>query len=437
MSTALGLAATSATLQQILTNGFVALKLDDVLGASPTVTCIAPTRAELNTDTPALNIALYNQTRNTGRSNLDLPSRDARGERTANPALALDLHYLLVAYGVADFQAEIMLGAAMQVLHDTPALGRDAIRAALKPLPTKPNLPAQLELAGLADQMEQLRITPMNLTTDEMSRIWSAINLPARPSAAYMLSVLLTQTLRSQRTPLPVSSRNVYVVTLRAPRVDRIESADGAAAPILPVSTVRVSGANLKAVPLSLVLNGLEFSAGISTVANDELRFGFAMPSIPDGLRAGVCTLQIIHPHLMGTPPVVHGGAESNLGAFVLNPQATFAVDAGGANEVIDAVTYRTGSITATCTPRVGVRQRARLLLNEKNPPLDRPAHAYSFDAPDGNGISAPAESASTVRIAYRHVLPGRYLARLKVDAGVSTLTMAADGRFDGPEVTP
>ena len=437
MSTAFGLAATSATLQQLLTNGFVALKLDDVLGASPTVTCIAPARAEVNTDTPTLNIALYNQTRNTGWSNLDLPSRDGRGERIANPALALDLHYMLVAYGVADFQAEIMLGAAMQILHYTPALGREAIRAALKPLPPKPNVPAQLELAGLANQMEQLRITPMNLTTDEMSRIWSAINLPARPSAAYMLSVLLTQTPRSQRTPLPVTSRNVYVVTLRAPRVDRIESVDGAAAPILPVSTVKVSGAYLKAVPLSLTINGLEFSAGISAVANDELRFGFGLPAIPDSLRAGVCTLQIVHPQLIGTPPVVHGGVESNLGAFVLNPQATFAVNAGGANEVIDAVTYRTGSITATCTPKIGVRQRVRLLLNEKNPPADRPARAYSFDAPDGNGMNAPAEESSTVRIAYRYVLPGQYLARLKVDAGVSQLTGAADGRFDGPEVAP
>jgi hypothetical protein len=78
-----------------------------------------------------------------------------------------------------------------------------------------------------------------------------------------------------------------------------------------------------------------------------------------------------------------------------------------------------------------------RLLLNEKNPPPDRPARAYSFDAADGNGILAPAESASSVQIAYRHVLPGKYLVRLKVDAGVSPLTMAADGRFDGPEVTP
>jgi hypothetical protein len=434
MSTALGLAATSATLQQILTNGFVALKLDEVLSTSPVVTCLAPERANAASDTPTLNIALYNQTRNTGWSNLDLPARDAHGERTANPALALDLHYLLVAYGVSDFQAEILLGSAMQILHDTPALGREAIRAALKPAPSKPNLPKQLELAGLADQVEQLRITPMNLTIDEVSRIWAAIQLPVRPSAAYTLSVLLTQTARSARTPLPVTGSNVYVITLSAPRVDRIESADGAHVPILPASTVKVSGANLKAQPLTLLINGIDQSAWLGAVSNDELRFTFADLT---ELRAGLCTLQIVHPQLMGTPPVPHAGSESNPGAFVLNPQASFAVEAGGTDETIDGITYRNGSITATVTPRIGPRQRVRLLLNEKDPPPARPARAYSFDAPEGNGVVAPASSAGSVRIACRHVLPGAYLARLKVDAGMSPLTVAPDGRFDGPEVSP
>jgi hypothetical protein len=437
MSSALGLAATAATLQQILTNGFVALKLADVLGANPSVTCIAPDRVDAHAEAPQLNLALYNQTRNTGWSNLDLPGRDGRGERIANPALALDLHYLVTAYGVADFQAEIMLGAAMQILHDTPALGRDAIRAALKPLLPKSNVPKQLELAGLADQLEQIRITPMSLGTDEVSRIWAAIQLPARPSAAYLLSVLLTQSPRSQHTALPVSGRNVYVVTMRTPRVDRVEAVDGAATPILPSSTVKVSGANLKAGQLVLLINGIDFSAGVMALANDELRFGFMLPPLPTTLRAGVCTLQIVHPQLMGTPPVAHIGAESNLAAFVLNPQVTFAVDAGGANETIDGVTYRVGSITASCAPQIGARQRVRLLLNEKNPPTDRLARSYSFDAPDGNGVNAPADSAGSVRVSYRHVLPGQYLARLQVDAGVSQLTVAADGRFDGPEVAP
>ncbi|MFM0225679.1 DUF4255 domain-containing protein [Paraburkholderia dipogonis] len=434
MSTALGLAATSATLQQILTNGFVALKLDDVLGTTPAVTCLASERANVASETPTLNIALYNQTRNTGWSNLDLPARDVRGERTANPALALDLHYLLVAYGVSDFQAEILLGAAMQILHDTPAFGREAIRAALTPAAGKPNLPKQLILAGLADQLEQLRVTPVNLNADEVSRIWAAIQLPVRPAAAYMLSVLLMQTQRSTRAPLPATERNVYVIGLRAPRVDRIESTDGAHVPIFPTSTVKVIGADLKARSMTLLIDGIDQSTGLGDLSNDELRFTFTDVS---DLRAGLCTLQILHPQMMGTPPAPHVGGESNPGVFVLNPQATFKVDPGAIDETIDGVTYRNGSITATVTPPVGRQQRVRLLLNEKNPPTVRQARAYSFDAPEGHGIAAPAQSASSVSFAFRRVLPGAYLARLKVDAGMSPLIVAPDGRFDGPEVSP
>ena len=53
--------------------------------------------------------------------------------RLTNPPLALDLHYLLTAYGGGDLHAEILLGYAMQLLHETPVLTRDAIRTALQP----------------------------------------------------------------------------------------------------------------------------------------------------------------------------------------------------------------------------------------------------------------------------------------------------------------
>lgn len=444
MSNALGVAATAAVLQQMLQGGFAALKLDDVLGTNAVpVTCIPPERIASDSGSSQLNIFLYNQTRNPGWANLDLPSRDRRGERIANPALALDLHFLLSAYGVADFHAEIMLGAAMQILHDTPALGRSAIRDVLKPAANKPNLPQALELAGLADQLEQLRITPLNHTTDEISRIWAALQTPARPSAAYLVSVVLMQSPQSVRCPLPVLARNLYVVPLRAPRLDRVESSAGAAAPIVPSGTVRINGVNLAAPSLSLLLNGQEFAGGVQSLGADELAFGFLLPdppnppAIPDTLRAGVCTVQLIHPQWMGQPPQVHGGQESNLAAFVLNPEASFTVQPGATSTVVDGVTYRSGTIKIGCVPRIGSRQRVRLLLNEKSPPPNRPARAYSFAAREGNGIVAPAESTAEVTVDYRNVAQGSYLARVQVDAGTSPLVLGPDGRFSGPEVLP
>ena len=442
MSSPLGLAAALVTLQQLLESGLAELKVSDVLGGAPSVTCIGPDRID-----PAggdqLNLYLYNQTRNPGWANLGLPSRDSVGERIGNPPLALDLHILITAYGAADFHAEILLGAAMQILHDTPGMGRDAIRAALKPAPNKPNVPKALERAGLADQLEQLRITPLNLSTDELSRIWSAIQVPARPSAAYLISVLLQSTARSQRTPLPVLARNLYVVPLRMPRVDRVESVAGASMPILPDGSVRVSGANFKAQTVQLWVNGLDLSAGLSTVDNETLEFGFLLPdlphppALPSSLRAGVCTLQVAHGQWLGTPPVAHGAVQSNLGVFILNPQAGFVVLPGATSTVVDGVTYRFGSIEVTCAPPVGPGQRVRVLLNEKNPPSDRPARAYSFSATDGNGILPPAEQSSTVTVEYQGVAQGAYLARVQVDAGTSALVMGGDGQFSTPQVLP
>ena len=90
-----------------------------------------------------------------------------------------------------------------------------------------------------------------------------------------------------------------------------------------------------------------------------------------------------------------------------------------------------------TCTPPVGARQRVRLLLNEKDPPDDRPARAYSFNAIDGNGILPPAEQSTAVTVEYQGVVQGAYLARVQVDAGTSALVMGADGQFSAPQVLP
>lgn len=443
MSTALGIAATAAVLQQLLQHGFAVLKLGDVLGSTPGVSVLPPELIKSDAETSQLNLFLYNQNRNPGWSNLGLPSRDNRGERVNSPALALDLSFLLSAYGVADFHAEILLGAAMQILHENPVLGREAIRQALKPGPNKPTLPKELQLSGLADQLEQLRITALNQTIDDVSRLWSALQVPCRQSAAYLVSVVLIEAARSQRTPLPVVARNLYTLPFHPPRIDRVESVEGAAVPILPGGTVRLQGANLKARQLQLLVSGIEFTAGLVRAEETVMEFGFLLPdpphpdALPAGLRAGVCIVQVVHPQLMGTPPVAHGAVESNLAAFVLNPEAAFVVQPGATSSLVDGVTFKSGAIQVDCTPPVGQRQRVRLLLNEKNPPANRPARAYSFSAADGNGIAAPADATSRLTIEYRQVAAGAYLARLQVDAGTSPLTLGADGRFSGPEVSP
>ena len=440
MTTALGIAATLAVLKQMVESGFDALKVGDVIGTTtPTVSCLAPDLISAEADAQ-LNLFVFHQSRNTGWSNQDLPSRDPGGNRVANPALALDLHLLVTAYGKANFHAEVLLGAAMQVFHETPGLGRDAIRDALKPAIGK-DVPKEFAVAGLADQVEQLRITPMNLSVDELMRIWAATQLPLRPSVVYQVGVLLVQASRSARVALPVAGRNVVVQPLRQPRIDSVETSTGPGTPVFPDSTLRLRGANLAGPGTRVLVNGLDVTAGVTSTAADSITFGLLLPdlpgppALPDDLRAGVCAVQVVQPTRMGTPPVDHGAVESNLGVFVLNPSASFSVDAGAtASGPIAGVTYMTGTITVQCAPGVGATQRVRLLLNEKGAPATRPPRAYSFDAAAGNGVVAPATAATSLTIAYSAVAQGHYLARLQVDAGTSGLAFV-DGLMAQPEV--
>src|SRR5439155_24551314 len=117
--------------------------------------------------------------------------------RLWTPPLALNLHYLLSAYSGGDLHAEILLGYAVQLLHETPVLARQAIRTALNPSPPVGNVlpPALRALADsrLEDQIEQIKITPEYLNTEEMSKLWTATQSHFRPTAAYMASVVLIE----------------------------------------------------------------------------------------------------------------------------------------------------------------------------------------------------------------------------------------------------
>ena len=104
-----------------------------------------------------------------------MPTRAPNGDRITNPPLALDLSYLLTAYGSADFHAEALLGYAMSVFHEMPVLTRDAIRAAI-PVPPPGTLPNALTNANLADQIEQIKIIPQVMSVEELSKIWSALS---------------------------------------------------------------------------------------------------------------------------------------------------------------------------------------------------------------------------------------------------------------------
>lgn len=214
MSSPLAIGAVSAVLRNLLDNGLI--EAGAAIGTTVNVSAVAPDTIDLESpeEPPRLNLFLYQVAENAALRNRALPSRSGTsGDRLTNAPLALDLYYVLTAYGRIDFHAEILLGYAMHLLHERPVLDRAAVRRALNPSPLDVGMlpPAfqALAAADLADQFELIKVTPVAMNGDEMSKLWAAIQSHYRPSAAYMVTVVLIEGTRPGVTPLPVLSRGI------------------------------------------------------------------------------------------------------------------------------------------------------------------------------------------------------------------------------------
>lgn len=430
MSTAHAIAAVTKVLVNLVDEGLKAANLSGIVGSDVTVSALPPERIDLSgaSDPNQLNLFLYLALPNVGGSGFDLPTRDSAGARLRNTPLALDLYYLATAYGAGDFFAEMILGHAMQVLHENPILARDAIRAKLKPgaIPTNPEL--ALADSGLADQAEQVKVSPEKLTTEEISRLWSAFGAEYRPSVAYRVTVVLIEARASTKTALPVLQRGVYIRTLSSPLIERIAAKSALdqpaleAQPILPGYILVLAGKRLRGEITRIVLDGEKIDAPDAFVSDDHL--GFTLSST---LRAGAHGVQIVHDIPMGQPPTPHTGTESNVVAFLLRP------------EIKGAVTATATRITVKLNPPVTPEQHVRILLNELSPSPGDPTRAFSFSAPANNGIDVAGggTEADTIKFDYAGVPAGSYLVRVQIDGAESVLqTDPVTGAFFKPKVT-
>jgi hypothetical protein len=215
MSTALAIAGVTQILRDLINDAMIDADVSGTLGGNVNVRARAPdlVEEEIQEGESVLNMFMHRISLNTGLANQVLPTRDANGDRVANTPLAIDLHYLVSAYGAADLHAEILLGHVLQILHEHPVIGREEIRTALDSLPLiGGDLPPALQSlanTGLADQLEQIRISPTYLSLDEQSKLWTACAASLRSSAAYVVTVLLIEATRPSRNPLPVLTLGV------------------------------------------------------------------------------------------------------------------------------------------------------------------------------------------------------------------------------------
>ena len=186
MSNALAIAAVTATLQSLIT---VALN-------GPSVTLKTPDKAASETGTESLNLFLYHVVPSNAWRNQAMQGSARPGE-TANPSLGLNLYYVLSTNGGGEDElaSQRLLGLAMSALHDHPLLTPSEIISAA---------PQPEDTGGLERQVERVRITLQPLSIEDMYKLWSAFQTSYRVSAAYEVSVVLVESTRPTKAPLPV-----------------------------------------------------------------------------------------------------------------------------------------------------------------------------------------------------------------------------------------
>jgi hypothetical protein len=370
VSSALALAGVTAVLRDVLNDRLIHHNVSGALGSTVTVSALAPDRLAPSTgEGTQLNLFLHRVTPNQGWRNEGLPSRDGSGRlRLSNPPLALDLHYLVSAYGSEDLQAEILLGYAMQFFHETPVLDRRVIVGALNPPPeigaTLPPALRALSSCGLADQLEQIKITPEYLSTEEMSKLWTAAQAHYRPTAAYLASVVLIESTLPAQAPLPVLSRGPLDAARRDrgvvvepnllvpfPTIESVSLRD--LQPVAAVgSVVDVAGHHLGGTDRSVLLSSARFLIDqqvSATPDTSDTRVVFSVPTLPVGIYQ--LAVRVVRPS--ETEP-----RTSNQLPLVVGPVVTSALPASVARDQTGRAT-----ITLGCRPEVRPGQRASLLL--------------------------------------------------------------------------
>jgi hypothetical protein len=344
VSNPLAVAAVTAVLKKVLSEAVKAENLVAACAQPPTASALPPDRIDVDALAESrLNLFLYHTTLNSGWRNVDLPSADAAGRRLANPPAPVDLHYLVTAYGVNEFETECLLGFAVHIFHELRVLTRDAIRKALAPDPLHPEPTiVPLAAAGLADQIEQIKLAPEPLTTEDLSRLWSAIQTPMRPSVAYLASVVLIQKDDPTKSAPPVRSFGADVFPFRQPVIETVENAAGPREPITAASTLVVRGQNLRGANTLVRLGSAEVP--VAEGADAELRVQLALVPAAQ-LRAGVQPVQIVRPMALGLPPVPHIATESNVAALVLRPTIAPSFPAPPVGTLANGVTTYAGQI--------------------------------------------------------------------------------------------
>jgi hypothetical protein len=399
MSNSLAIAATTATLRQLLDNAVPQL---DASLSDLTVTTQPLDQARQNVSTAQLNLFLYQVSINAAWRNMDMP-RQVRPGETGLPPLALNLQYLLTAYGRAqsdnDAVSHRALGGAMSVLHDNPVLQRSAIRLALAN-------------NDLAEQFEQVKITMLPLGIEEMSKLWTTFQTQYRASVAFEATVVLIDSNTGPRSALPVlrrgsADRGPQAVAGRGAALNAIKLPSSQSAARLG-EDITILGEELTRVDAKVRFSSTRLTAPIELnppATGDSSKMTVHIPSVAEDPAAMAAWAPGFYTVALVIRPTGAPVRVSNELSFALAPRITVAAVIAGTS----------ANLTVTCTPRIAAGQRVFALFGDRQV------------APQSTNTPSDPQQPTTLTFAVPDVLPGTYVVRLRVD-GVDSIPVTYAG---------
>ena len=404
MSNSMAIAAVTATLRNLLDKALATeAELADAIVTAQPLDKARDATATVN----QLNLFLYLISPNAAWRNQDMLGRVKSGE-VASPPLALNLFYLLSAYGRdndVDLPfSHLLLGQAMSTLSDHPLLGHDEIAAALAN-------------NDLGDQLERVRITLQPLSIEDISKLWAGFQMQYRLSVAYEVAVVLIDTQRPVRAGPPVLARgrddrgfgSTSDPLAAYPRLNSFR----ATRPLLPGETIR------------------------------PMRLGETVHATGTGLAGGVVSAQFASPRL--GQPVPAAAVADPAGGFEVTIPADKGLPAGPCMfslRVGDAPTGRpTNELPVLIAPRITSAMPVQVPLGGGDPSVSldvEPAPVAGQRVAlilGDREIQATDIAAGHLTFKLTGVTVGSYLARLRVD-GVDTLPIV-DRDAPVPEFDP
>ena len=345
MSSSLAISAVTLTLRNLLTD----IAHEDAELLDTLVTTQPPGVARKGITANQLNIFLYSTSVDTAFSNLPMPGQTKSGE-SGNPPLALVLKYLITAYGRAndDVSGHRLMGRSMSALHDHPLLGSSEIQDALPD-------------TDLHNQVERVRIAHDALSLDDMSRLWSSFQSEYSLSTGYEVSVVLIESRRSAKTPLPVLKRGISVQTGLIPAFPSISEIELPKQQITALlgDTLIIKGNHLDGDTVLLRFVHPDLSSPIDVPAlggGTENQISVQIPDNPLDWPVGFYTIEVA---------ISKAGEQDRITNSLPLPLSPIIVSIAPSNPV-----SRDGSgnatLTLTCKPQVRPDQRAALLLGDR-----------------------------------------------------------------------